>query len=134
MLRARSNLLCGVAGAVTFLVAPLAVVERTQAACAPPTSTATPANNTTVTCTGTTTNANPPNGWGTGVETGDTINVQAGATVSGTSAGISVNDATINNQGVTGAASTIEATGPAGIGISAAGQITVGNSSASTII
>jgi len=45
---------------------------------------AAPVNNTTVTCTGTVTNQNSPNGYGTGVENGLTINVQAGATVTGT--------------------------------------------------
>jgi hypothetical protein len=47
-------------------------------------SPAAPVNNTTVTCTGTVTNQNSPNGYGTGVENGLTINVQAGATVTGT--------------------------------------------------
>src|SRR4029077_17665857 len=47
-------------------------------------SPAAPVNNTTVTCTGTVTNQNYPNGYGTGAENGLTINVQAGATVTGT--------------------------------------------------
>ena len=38
---------------------------------------------TTVTCSGATTNQNPPNGFGTGNEDGMTINVLTGATVTG---------------------------------------------------
>lgn len=74
--------------AVLMLSVSFAAIERAEAACNPATSAATPANNTTVTCSGTTTNQNDPNGWGTGNETGDTINVQTGATVTGTAAGI----------------------------------------------
>src|SRR5438309_1994270 len=69
------------------------------AACAP----AAPVSNTTVTCSGTTTDQNPPNGYGTGVENNLTINVQTGASVSGTgvgAAGIDVSNAVIvNNSG-----------------------------------
>ncbi|MBV8963259.1 MAG: hypothetical protein JOY97_09225, partial [Hyphomicrobiales bacterium] len=76
--------------------------------CTPATTTAMPLNNTTVICTGTVTNQNTPNGYGTGVETGLTINVQANATVTATAnfgQGISVgNGNTINNRGtITGA-------------------------------
>jgi hypothetical protein len=65
------------------------VVERAYAAC----DQTAPVNNTTVTCLGTTNDANPPNGWGTGVETGDTITVQPGASVAST-------DPTISAQGI----------------------------------
>ena len=57
-------------------------------------------------CTGTTTDQNPPNGFGTGTETGITINVQSGATVTSTAptaanpSGIFVEDGTINNLGI----------------------------------
>ena len=64
---------------------------------------AAPVNNMTITCTGTVTNQNSPNGYGTGVETGLTINVQAGATVTGTTSpgdGIAVAGGnTVNNLG-----------------------------------
>jgi outer membrane autotransporter protein len=58
----------------------------------------------TVTCSGTTTDQNPPNGYGTGTtESGLTINVLTGASVSGTGAGgngISINsDNQVNNSG-----------------------------------
>jgi hypothetical protein len=70
-------------GAFVFaLPALLLTAASAFAQCTP----AAPVNNTTVTCTGTVTNQNPPNGYGTGVETGLTINVQAGATVTGTPA------------------------------------------------
>ena len=51
---------------------------------------------------------NPPNGWGTGVETGDTIIVQTGASVSTTTTagiGILLFNGTVNNLGtITGGA------------------------------
>ena len=112
-----------VAGTVTLLAAPLGVIDRAHGAC----DQTAPVNNTTVTCSGTTTDANPPNGWGTGVETGDTIIVQAGASVSTTTAtgiGILLLNGTVNNLGtITG--------GAQGFGIDAAdliNGITVNNS------
>ena len=57
------------------------------------------ANNVTATCTGTTTNQNAPNGYGTGVETGITIDVILGATVTGTNNGLSFNSGTVTNSG-----------------------------------
>ena len=117
------NFLGRVAGTVTLLAAPLGVIDRAHGAC----DQTAPVNNTTVTCSGTTTNANPPNGWGTGVETGDTIIVQAGASVSTTTAigsGIALLNGTVNNLGtITG--------GAQGAGISAVDLIngvTVNNS------
>lgn len=92
------NFLGRVAGTLTLLAAPLGVIDRAHAAC----DQTAPVNNTTVTCSGTTTDANPPNGWGTGVETGDTINVQTGASVSTTTAngfGIALFNGTVNNLG-----------------------------------
>jgi hypothetical protein len=103
-----------IAAALVLSVAPFAIVDRAHAqanSCTPATSAATPANNTTVTCTGTVTNQNDPNGYGTGTETGVTVNVQGAdpvagtpaATVTGTSIGIAISDGTINNAGaVTG--------------------------------
>jgi uncharacterized protein with beta-barrel porin domain len=86
------------------------------AVCAP----AAPVSNTTVTCSGTTTNQNSPNGYGTGVENNDTVNVQTGATVTGTQSGFELGAGnTINNSG------TI--TGGTIAGIDAAGTVTVNN-------
>jgi outer membrane autotransporter protein len=92
----------------------LLAIERAHATCAP----AAPVNNTPVTCTGTTTNQNDPNGYGTGTETGLSINVDSSggaATVSGTSTGISIQDGSVNNS----TSSIIEATGTNGRGVEA---------------
>jgi uncharacterized protein with beta-barrel porin domain len=65
------------------------------AACIPPP----PANNVTVTCSGATLAVGT--GYGNGLQTGLTINVQAPASVTGTANGISVGDNnTINNLGI----------------------------------
>ena len=80
---------------MTLLAAPLGVIDRAHGAC----DQTAPVNNATVTCSGPTTDANPPNGWGTGVETGDTIIVEAGASVTGSLNGISVANGTLNNLG-----------------------------------
>lgn len=71
-----------------------------QAACSP----AAPVNNTTVTCSGTTTDQNAPDGYGSGTDTGLTINVLSGATVTSTTDnGLNLNGAgasnTVNNFG-----------------------------------
>ena len=69
---------------LALLTAPFVAVEQAHAqvgTCTPPTSNSTPVNHTIVTCTGATITQNRPNGWGTGVETGDTITVLAGASV-----------------------------------------------------
>jgi hypothetical protein len=91
----KASLSSGVA--VGALAAVLAWPGSAQAAC----TTA----GTTVTCSGATTGS--PNGFGTGTEDGLTINVQTGASVTGTGAGgrgISVrNNDSVNNSGaVTG--------------------------------
>ncbi len=78
-----------------MMTASLAAIERAYAACAP----TSPVNNATVTCTGTTTNQNDPDGYGTATDAGNTINVQAGASVTGTNAGLIMNIATVNNDG-----------------------------------
>jgi hypothetical protein len=96
----KSKKLCGLTAALMLSVS-FAAIERAEADCTPQTSTTTPVNNTTVTCSGPmATPQNPPNGWGNGVETGDTINVQTGATVTGTVAGISLRDWTVNSTGL----------------------------------
>jgi uncharacterized protein with beta-barrel porin domain len=74
-----------------------------EAACAPPAGPGTPASGTTVTCSGTTTNQNPPVGYGDGSQNGLTINVLGGASVIGTNAGFALDGQTtantINNSG-----------------------------------
>jgi len=112
-----------------FMLAALPLAGSAFAQCTP----GAPVNNTTVTCTGTVTNQNAPNGYGTGVENGLTINVQANTTVTGTTSpgnGISVGDGnTVNNLGTV--------TGPNNNGILAVGTgantLTVNNSSSATI-
>ena len=112
------------------------------AACTPTTSSGSPASGT-VTCTGTTTNQNSPNGYGTGNETGATVTVEQGASVTGTDRGIYLSDGTVVNSGtVTGAAGivaqnndpstnltvvnsgTIAGTGGVGISVDTTGNIT----------
>lgn len=96
--------------------AALLVGSDAWALCAP----AAPVSNTTVTCSATTTNQNSPNGYGTGVENNDAVNVQTGATVSGTNSGFLLGTGnTINNSG------TISG-GPFA-GIQTAGTVTVNN-------
>ena len=82
-------------------LASLAAAERAQAACTPAVS----AGGATVTCSGTTTNQNGTTGYGAGGGR-NTINVQTGASVTGTLIGVgasglpSLSDAdTINNSG-----------------------------------
>jgi outer membrane autotransporter protein len=58
-----------------------------RAACSPVTGAGTPSN-TTVTCSGTVLNQDNPNGYGTGQQDNDVVNVQAGASVTGSSAGL----------------------------------------------
>ncbi|WP_398476711.1 autotransporter domain-containing protein [Tardiphaga sp.] len=69
-----------------------------QADCTPVAVDATtPAPGSTVTCSGTTLNQNSIMGYGTGNQTGITINVIDGASVTGSQRGLSVGDAVINN-------------------------------------
>ena len=56
---------------LTLLIAPIGVVDRANAACAP----ASPVNNVTVTCTGATANQNGSDGCGTNTDTGNTYNI-----------------------------------------------------------
>jgi uncharacterized protein with beta-barrel porin domain len=89
------------AGAALAIGISVSTATLAQAACTPGAVDATtPAPGSMVTCTGTTTNQNDPDGYGTGNQTGITINVTDGATVEGVSAGgqgIWVGDAVINN-------------------------------------
>src|SRR5580698_9919739 len=81
--------------ALTLVVAPFAGVDRAMAAC----DQTSPINNATVNCTGTTNNANGTTGFGTPGDNGNTINVVAFATVSGTEVGIAFDNGTVNNSG-----------------------------------
>src|SRR4051794_36791980 len=65
---------------LTLTVAPFAMLGQAQAACTP----TSPVNNTTVTCSATTTDQNAPDGYGTGADVGNNINVNTGATVTST--------------------------------------------------
>src|SRR5262245_11437422 len=130
-----SGLVRRLAAALMLSSAPFVVIERAVAACDPPTSAASPANNGTVTCSGTDVNQNtsgPANfGYGTGNETGITVNVQSGASVTGTpgqfplqTSGIFVGDGTVNNLG------TVTVSTSHGVGIFGLNSITVNNSGA----
>ncbi|MEH2591101.1 autotransporter outer membrane beta-barrel domain-containing protein [Bradyrhizobium sp. AZCC 1721] len=91
------------------LIALAAPVDRAEAACDP----ASPASNVTVTCTGTTTNANGFDGYGSFTDSGNTINVLSGGLVAGTDIGLVFNDGTVNNFGTIAATAGIIAVGPA---------------------
>ncbi|MEH2502706.1 hypothetical protein V1290_001517 [Bradyrhizobium sp. AZCC 1578] len=94
LLRA-SHLMLRHAIALAPLVAPIAAFDRAQAACDP----TSPVNNSTITCAGTTTNANGTDGYGTDTDTGNTINVASGASVTGTRHGLTFSRGTVNNSG-----------------------------------
>ena len=89
-----------------LLLVSLAIAEQARAACTPPTSAATPVIDATVTCSGATAGQNGTTGYGVPQDRRNTINVQTGASVTGTGIGIvatgsgSFTDATtINNSG-----------------------------------
>jgi hypothetical protein len=103
--------------APALLIAPFVAIDRAAAQCDP----LSPIINTTVTCRGTTTNQNGPNnGYGTDTDTGNTIKVLSGASVTGLIFGLRFKDGTVNNLG------TI--TGTNGFGIAATDTATVFNS------
>jgi autotransporter-associated beta strand protein len=81
--------------AARSLAAALAIVlpagEAAWAACTP-----VAANNVTATCTGATSGGSA--GYGTGVETGVTVKLESGATVTGNAYGIHLGDATVTNK------------------------------------
>jgi outer membrane autotransporter protein len=113
MNRAGANtVVCRVAAALMLSTAPFVAIERAGAACTP----AAPVNNVSVDCTGTTEDQNPPNGYGTGTETGVTINVHPGAKVGGSLNAIFVATGTVTSAGFVQG------------GIKAAGDVTVSNS------
>jgi len=113
-----ARFLRGTAALALLIAAPFAAIERAEAACTPATSAAAPASNT-VTCTGATLNQNNPTGYGTGTETGITVNVQPGASVTGDSISIWLHDGTINN----GTGGTIQALNASGIAIVGASRL-----------
>jgi outer membrane autotransporter protein len=83
--------------ALSLLIAPFAGIEKAEA-CTP----SSPVNNATINCTGTTTDANGNIGFGSGTDTGNTINVGTSstpATVNGTAIGIQSLNPIINNFG-----------------------------------
>jgi hypothetical protein len=106
-------------------IAMLAMVGQAEAKCDP----VSPVNDKTVTCTGTTDgqNGNGTIGYGTETDSGNTINVLSGASVTGTIEGVLLHDGTINNDGL------IEARGDVGFAIGAAATVTVNNKSSGTI-
>ena len=84
------------AGALAALAVPVTTVTLTghaNAACTP----AAPVNNTMVTCAGATNNQNDPAGYGTRTENGLTINVDSGASVTGTRFGLFLDGDTASN-------------------------------------
>jgi uncharacterized protein with beta-barrel porin domain len=98
------------ATALAPLIALIAPIDRANAACTPPSS----ASDTTVTCSGTTTNSGPDGvtGYGTSGDNNNTYNIQAGATVEGDSFGVTFgNRATFNNSGTIIGASASGITG-----------------------
>ncbi|MBR0984145.1 autotransporter domain-containing protein [Bradyrhizobium liaoningense] len=82
--------------APAVLVMPILAGGRAEAACTP----SSPVNNTTVNCTGTTTNANGLDGYGTVTDVGDTYNIGSGATLTGTREGLIFETGTVNNSGM----------------------------------
>jgi Autotransporter beta-domain len=120
---------------LALLIAPFAMSGSAEAVndCTPTTTTATPLTGATVTCTGTVTNQNNPNGFGTADDNKNTYNILAGANVTGNANGVQVGTgATFNNfgtiggfVGIDGADATINNHSAGLIGGSAAGiQIT----------
>jgi uncharacterized protein with beta-barrel porin domain len=94
------------------VLAPFTLIECAEAACTP----ATPVTDTVVTCTGATNNQNGTSGYGDSNSTRNTINVETGASVTGTSVGITGNGFafgsfseanTVNNFGVISGATGI---------------------------
>src|SRR5882672_1215196 len=115
-----------------LLIASVAASERAQADCNPPTSAANPLLNATVTCTGTTLNQNPPNGFGTGNEINLNTTVVQRATVTGTAdatgRGILFRTGSVTNFGAISGTGGIN-----GFGIAANNNATVTNNFGGTI-
>jgi hypothetical protein len=119
----RNALFAGAAIAASILMLPM---SQALAQCAQ--------SGLTVTCSGTTTNA--VDGFGNGTQSGLTINVQPGASVTGTTDdGLNLNDAnTINNSGaITGANNGIATQGSVTVNNSSTGQISASGSNGTGI-
>lgn len=106
-------------GLALFLTWP---ANEALAACAPAAVGATPSN-TTVNCNGVVTNQNAPDGYGTGGQSNDVVNVQTGS-VTGTSTGFNLGD----NNTVNLATGTTVTGGANGISDSGPGTLVLGNS------
>ena len=105
--------------ALGLAIVSLTASERAAAECTPQ-----PPDNKTVICTGTT--QNNPTGYGTETDTGNTIKVQSGASVTGDRLGLVFKDGTVVNRG------TISA-GAEGVGITSSRTAIVRNFSSGTI-
>ncbi|HMJ42010.1 MAG TPA: autotransporter domain-containing protein [Pseudolabrys sp.] len=101
------------------------VVTPAFAACTPAASGGNPPPGTTVVCSGTTLNQNVGNGYGTGAQTGLTVQVDSGASVTGTTYGLYLQAPTIFNSG------TINST--AGVAIRSDSTTTVTNNAGAFI-
>ena len=89
-----SDIIAAVVAALAMVL--LGPAGEALAGCAP----ASPVNNASVSCTGTTTDQNAPDGYGSVADTGNTITVQSGAIVTGTGAnGLVFSDGTVLNYG-----------------------------------
>jgi len=106
-------------------ISTLAAIDRAEAKCDP----VSPVHDKTVTCTGATDgqNGNGTIGYGTKTDSGNTINVLSGASVTGTVEGVLLQNGTINNDGL------IQATGDSDSAIGATATVTVNNKSSGTI-
>jgi len=82
---------------LAMLILPLATLDRAQAAnnC----NATSPVDNTVITCTGVTSDANSLNGYGTSSDTGNTYKILSGASVTGTLAGLIFDRGAVTNFG-----------------------------------
>ncbi len=81
--------------ALALMIAPFAMMTRAEAACAP----ASPVNDSIVTCTGATADQDGTFGYGNLSDTGNTYNIVAGASVTGSNTGLIFSRGVINNSG-----------------------------------
>jgi uncharacterized protein with beta-barrel porin domain len=112
--------------AATIVVLTLQLTAREAQAAPPacsPAATVLGPVNTTVTCTGAVINQNNPDGYGTSQTSGNTINVQTGASVTGTTSGLLLgSNNTINNSGAIAGQNNLAVDATSG-----AGTVTVNN-------
>jgi hypothetical protein len=82
---------------LALLIAPLVTLDRAQAAnnC----NATPPVDNTIITCTGATSDTNAFIGYGTSTDAGNTYNIVAGASVTGSLVGLNFSQGTVNNAG-----------------------------------